>query len=123
VATHRSRVRARLALSRDRSRRRAELDRDEAERATVAAAERLVARCPEVAEIVLECTNMPPYADAVRAATRLPVHDVTTDPRVSAGRQEGVMSSATTRAGSSGSTAAAPSPMSSPSVPTARSRP
>ena len=55
-----------------------ELDEDEARRATVAAAERLVARRPDVAAIVLECTNMPPYADAVRAATGLPVHDVTT---------------------------------------------
>ena len=35
-------------------------------------------RCPEIAAIVLECTNMPPYADAVRAATGLPVHDITT---------------------------------------------
>jgi hypothetical protein len=57
---------------------RSELDVEEAERATVAAAERLIARHPEVAAIVLECTNMPPYADAVRAATRLPVHDLTT---------------------------------------------
>ena len=57
---------------------RSELDVEEAERATVAAAGRLVARHPEIAAIVLECTNMPPYADAVRAATRLPVHDVTT---------------------------------------------
>jgi len=57
---------------------RAELDLDEAEQATVAAARRLVARRPEVAEIVLECTNMPPYADAVRAATGRPVHDITT---------------------------------------------
>ena len=57
---------------------RAELDIDEAERATVAAAQRLVARHPEVAAIVLECTNMPPYADAVRSATGLPVHDITT---------------------------------------------
>src|SRR5205814_184671 len=47
---------------------RAELDGDEASRATAAAAERLVARRPDVAAIVLECTNMPPYADAVRAA-------------------------------------------------------
>ena len=46
--------------------------------ATVAAAERLVARHREVAAIVLECTNLPPYADAVRAATGLPVHDITT---------------------------------------------
>ena len=57
---------------------RGELDAGEAARATVAAAERLIARHPEVAAIVLECTNMPPYADAVRAATRLPVHDITT---------------------------------------------
>ncbi|HSC65839.1 MAG TPA: aspartate/glutamate racemase family protein [Caldimonas sp.] len=57
---------------------RGELDVDEAARATVEAAERLVERHPEVAAIVLECTNMPPYAEAVRAATRLPVHDITT---------------------------------------------
>ncbi len=57
---------------------RAELDVDEASRTTVAAAMRLIARRPDVAEIVLECTNLPPYADAVRAATGLPVHDITT---------------------------------------------
>ena len=57
---------------------RADLDVDEAERATVEAAERLVARHPEVDSIVLECTNMPPYADAVRAATGRQVHDITT---------------------------------------------
>ena len=57
---------------------RAELDGDAACAATVSAACKLVGRCPEVAAIVLECTNMPPYADAVRAATGLPVHDITT---------------------------------------------
>ena len=56
---------------------RADLDVDAARHATVAAALRLVARHPEVAAIVLECTNMPPYADAVRAATGRPVHDIT----------------------------------------------
>lgn len=56
----------------------ATLDETEASRATVAAAERLVARRPDVRAIVLECTNLPPYADAVRAATRLAVHDITT---------------------------------------------
>ena len=54
------------------------LDEDEARQATVAAAERLVARRPDVRAIVLECTNLPPYADAVRDATGLPVHDITT---------------------------------------------
>ena len=57
---------------------RPELDAVEAEAATVAAATRLLARYPKLGAIVLECTNMPPYADAVRAATRLPVHDLTT---------------------------------------------
>ena len=57
---------------------RAELDEAEAERATVAAALRLIERRPDVAAIVLECTNMPPYAEAVRAATGRPVHDLTT---------------------------------------------
>lgn len=55
-----------------------ELDSGEAADATVAAAVRLVERHPEVAAIVLECTNMPPYGDRVRAATGLPVHDITT---------------------------------------------
>ena len=57
---------------------RADLDVDDARAATVTAAQRLVDRCPEIAAIVLECTNMPPYADAVRAATGLSVHDITT---------------------------------------------
>ncbi len=57
---------------------RTELDAAEAQAATVAAANRLVARHPNLGAIVLECTNMPPYADAVRAATHLPVHDITT---------------------------------------------
>jgi hypothetical protein len=55
----------------------AQLDVAAARQATVAAAQRLVARRPDVAAIVLECTNMPPYADAVRAATGRPVHNIT----------------------------------------------
>ena len=50
----------------------------EAEAATVQAAQNLVQRRPDVAAIVLECTNMPPYAEAVRRATGRPVHDLTT---------------------------------------------
>lgn len=38
----------------------------------------LLARHPEVGAIVLECTNMPPYAEALRTATGLPVYDVLT---------------------------------------------
>lgn len=33
---------------------------------------------PAIAAFVFECTNLPPYADAVRAATGLPVWDATT---------------------------------------------
>ena len=54
------------------------LDVDAACDATVAASLRLTTRCPGLSTIVLECTNMPPYADAVRAATGCAVHDITT---------------------------------------------
>ncbi len=55
------------------------LDRAAAERDVVAAANALVAADRgSVGAIVLECTNMPPYAAAVGAATGLPVHDIRT---------------------------------------------
>jgi hypothetical protein len=44
-----------------------------AERAVVGAALRLKARAPGLRTLVLECTNMPPYAQAVRSATGLRV--------------------------------------------------
>lgn len=52
------------------------LDADAAEADTVAAARRLVERHPAIDSIVLECTNLPPYADAVRRATGRPVHHI-----------------------------------------------
>lgn len=42
----------------------------------VVAAQSLVAQFPDVGAIVFECTNMPPFAAAVRRATGLPVFDV-----------------------------------------------
>lgn len=54
------------------------LDAADAERQVVAAAERLLRRAPALDDIVLECTNMPPYADAVRRVTGRRVHDITT---------------------------------------------
>lgn len=54
------------------------LDVAVAEHEVVAAAQRLVDRRPDVAAIVLECTNMPPYAAAVQRATGRPVYDVLT---------------------------------------------
>ena len=41
-------------------------------------ARNMVAEHPNVGAIVLECTNMPPYAKAINEATGLPVYDITT---------------------------------------------
>jgi hypothetical protein len=53
-----------------------DLDVALAEADVVDAARALVAAHPEVGAIVLECTNMPPYAAAVRDAVGLPVFDI-----------------------------------------------
>ncbi len=55
-----------------------ELDVARARDEHVQAARLLLRRHPEVGAIVLECTNMPPYAAAIREETGLPVHDLTT---------------------------------------------
>jgi hypothetical protein len=49
------------------------LDVDAARDDNVQAARRLVADNPRIGALVLECTNMIPYAPAIRAATGLPV--------------------------------------------------
>jgi hypothetical protein len=54
------------------------LDAPKCRREMQAAAKYLVRRHPDVGAIVLECTNMPPYAAAVRQATGLPVFDAVT---------------------------------------------
>jgi len=53
-----------------------ELDVNLARQDVVDAARDLIARHPEVGAIVLECTNMPPYAADVQAATGRPVYDI-----------------------------------------------
>jgi hypothetical protein len=53
------------------------LDVETARREHVDVARRLVAEHPEVGVILLECTNMPPYAADVQVATGLPVFDIT----------------------------------------------
>lgn len=55
-----------------------QLDFAEAEKNVVDAALRLIGQHPEVEDIVLECTNMPPYRDAVARATGKRVHDIET---------------------------------------------
>ena len=47
-----------------------------AEQDVVEAGRELVARHPDVGAIVLECTNMPPYAVALQAAVGVPVYDI-----------------------------------------------
>jgi len=47
-----------------------------AERDIIEAGQALVAAHPEVGAIVLECTNMPPYAAPLQAALGLPVYDI-----------------------------------------------
>ena len=42
----------------------------------IEAGRRLVARHPDLGAILLECTNMPPYAHALRAAVGLPIYDI-----------------------------------------------
>ncbi|MGY4802490.1 aspartate/glutamate racemase family protein [Teichococcus aerofrigidensis] len=53
-----------------------DMDVDLAEQDILDAGRRLVARHPEVGAIVLECTNMPPYAAALRQELGLPVYDI-----------------------------------------------
>ena len=52
-----------------------EIDVQRAREDVVAAALRLVERHRDVGAIVLECTNMPPYASEISRATGLPVYD------------------------------------------------
>jgi hypothetical protein len=54
------------------------LDTFAAELEAVAAAMRLTQRHPELQNLVLECTNLPPYAAAIAAATGRPVHHLMT---------------------------------------------
>lgn len=52
------------------------LDVEAARADNVEAAQALLARNPEVGAIVLECTNMVPYAADIRAATGVPVYSI-----------------------------------------------
>ena len=54
----------------------ATLDVAAAEQDIIDAGEALVARHPEVGAVVLECTNMAPYARTLRERLRLPVFDI-----------------------------------------------
>ena len=53
-----------------------DLDVALAEQDVLDAGRELMSRHPEVGAIVLECTNMPPYAAALRAELGVPVYDI-----------------------------------------------
>jgi Asp/Glu/hydantoin racemase len=53
-----------------------ELDVDAAREEHVRVAGRLVGEHPDIGAIVLECTNMPPYAADIQRVTGLPVFDI-----------------------------------------------
>lgn len=55
-----------------------EMDFDQARADNVAAARKLVETHPDVGAIVLECTNMVPYAAEIRRATGRPVYSIYT---------------------------------------------
>lgn len=53
-----------------------DMDLDLARQDVLDAGGDLLRRHPEVGAVVLECTNMPPYAAALRAALEVPIYDV-----------------------------------------------
>lgn len=54
----------------------ATIDLKKLELEVVEKARELTKRCPDIGAIVLECTDLPPFATSVREATGLPVFDV-----------------------------------------------
>lgn len=52
------------------------MDVEQAEADLVGRAKQMVKENPEVGAIILECTNMPPFAKAIQEAVNLPVFDI-----------------------------------------------
>lgn len=52
--------------------------RTEVEKAVVKVSTQMIQNNPEIAAVVFECTNLPPYANAVQQATGKPVFDIVT---------------------------------------------
>lgn len=55
-----------------------ELDSENIEKEMIETASELVHHHPEISSIVLECSNMPPYAHAIQRAINRPIFDFTT---------------------------------------------
>lgn len=54
------------------------MDTDVIEAEVIAAAQALVARAPDIRSLVLECTDLPPYAARLQQILRIPIFDLTT---------------------------------------------
>ena len=54
------------------------LDIEKARNDLITVARRLISQHPEVGAIVLECTNMPPYAKSIQEEVNLPIFDIYT---------------------------------------------
>jgi len=57
---------------------RKELDIDKLEKEITSVAESLVRENPDVGALVLECTDMPPFAHLIQKAVNLPIFDLIT---------------------------------------------
>ncbi len=55
-----------------------ELDIEKSKADLVRVAKKMISKHPEVGAIVLECTNMPPYAAEIQEKTGLPIFDIST---------------------------------------------
>lgn len=53
-------------------------DREARQAEVLAASDRLLAKAPDLGAIVLECTNLPPYAAEIEQRHGLPVYDIVT---------------------------------------------
>lgn len=56
----------------------AEYVHEQMENELVALAQDMVLGCPEITALCLECTQMPPFAEAIQTATGKPVYDIYT---------------------------------------------
>lgn len=64
------------AILRDKSEQLNSLDEQAIEQAAISKAKALISETPEIKAILLECGNLPPYANALRNATGLPVFSI-----------------------------------------------
>jgi Asp/Glu/hydantoin racemase len=64
------------AILRDKSEQLNSLDEQAIEQAAISKAKALISETPEIKAILLECGNLPPYANAIRNATGLPVFSI-----------------------------------------------